>query len=47
MTSINRTLSMLLLALLALALACTWATAFEASVKDGSVTIIGKASPDE
>jgi len=47
MTSINRTLSILLLAVLALALACTEATAFEASVKGASVTITGKAEPDE
>lgn len=47
MTAIDRTALILLLAVSALALICTPAMAFETSVTDSSVTITGKAAPDD
>ena len=47
MTAMDCRTSNLLLAVSALALICTPATAFETAVTDGSVNIAGKADPDE
>lgn len=47
MIAINRTASTLLMAIFALTLAFTSAMAFETAVNEGSVTIAGKAAPDE